>query len=292
MENNVFFDANGITTTSANHISNLAKESYMSIEKELSQIRFYTTKASLIDSNEEKVLRVGTENIDWIPEKLEEVARLKSLIAWFREAIKEKERLVREAKNKDSFETARELGIEVPEKPVREPYPSWDDMVAEWNIKTRNRYFWLDTQCSTIGKYIHPDGYLAVAREIFSDTIQNPCKLNGAGRDAILYTSEPTVSPESVDELYFSLQDKYRSYQAELNSMKHDIETKINTETSRIDSEYVKAMEEYNAAIREIMAKAQKYHNERLEETQSLKIAIPDNLKDTYKKLSELGKKK
>ena len=292
MENNVFFDANGITTTSANYIANVAKESYKNIESELNNVRFYSTTVSLIGTSDEKLLSDGMTTLDGISDKLDEVAKLKSLIAWFREAIKEKERLIREAKNMTVLEDAKALGIDMPEKPVKESYPIWDEMVALWNIKTRNRYLWLDTQCSTIGKYIHPDGYFAGAREDLSKKIQNPRSMSGTGRDAIVYQSKPTISMEDVDELYFSLQDKYRSYQAELNSMKHDIETKINAEINRIDSEYVKAMEEYNAKMGDVIAKTQKFHNERLTEMQSLKIAIPDNLKETYKKLSELGKKK
>lgn len=63
MENKVFFDANGITTTSANHVSTLAKESYMNIESELSNIRFYTTKISLMGSSDEKILNKGVLDV-------------------------------------------------------------------------------------------------------------------------------------------------------------------------------------------------------------------------------------
>ena len=38
-----FFAENGITATSANHLSNIAKENYMAIEKQMASLEFYRT---------------------------------------------------------------------------------------------------------------------------------------------------------------------------------------------------------------------------------------------------------
>ena len=40
----VFFAEHGITSTSANHLSNVAKENYMAIEKQMSSMEFYSTR--------------------------------------------------------------------------------------------------------------------------------------------------------------------------------------------------------------------------------------------------------
>lgn len=287
MENKVFFDANGITTTSANHISNLAKESYMAIEAELNNIRFCTTKISLMGSSDEKVLSKGVSDISDVPGKLKQIANLKSLIAWFREAIKEKERLVKVLNNTDDEELCVILGYELPTRPRKEAYPTIDELIDKMSIKERNRYYWLDTQCSTIGKYIHPNGYFANERKNLSDKKNNPFGLQGSGRDAILYSYIPTISVEYVDGMFFELQTQYREYQSELNSIKHTIQEQQNAEIFRIDAEYDSATKHYNAIMAEINNAIVAYRNKALRKIQSLKIAIPDALKDLYKSLSK-----
>ena len=89
----VFFAENGLTSTSANHIANLAKEAYQNLENELNSICFYTTKVSLLGTSTKEVLHYGNQLIDVT--KLDKIAELKSLIAWLREAIKAKEQLTR-----------------------------------------------------------------------------------------------------------------------------------------------------------------------------------------------------
>lgn len=78
-----FFKEQGLTSTSANHIANLAKEAYKELENELASTIFYTTTVSLISSEESKQLRKGVDSdfLDSVAEKLKKIARLKSLIA-------------------------------------------------------------------------------------------------------------------------------------------------------------------------------------------------------------------
>lgn len=179
------------------------------------------------------------------------------------------------------------LGLELPIHPVKEEYPTTDDIIDTLNIKQRNRYYWLDTQCSTIGKYIHPNGVFANERKELSNKKNHPNELNGSGRDAILYTYIPTISVKEIDDMFFSMQSEYREYQSELNSMKHDIQDKVNMEIFRIDSEYEHAVKAYNAKVEEINIAVNDYRYRKTVEIQSLKIAIPDNLKDLYKNLSK-----
>lgn len=291
MEKIVFFVEDGITVTQANYISNMAKESYMNIQKELDNIQFYTTEISLMGSSDKKVLREGTTDISKVSHKLLEIAKYKSLIAWFREAIKTKEFIVNTVKRLSREEICMQLQIELPEMPVREKYPTEEELIMKYDIKQRNRYYWLDTLCSTLGKFIHPSGTLAVARENLANVIHNPHVLHGEGRDAILYSKTPTKTTEEVDELFFDLQGKYRSYQSELNSMRYTIEQELNTEVHRIDTEYSFSMNNFNAKMREIDATVDKYRNELVIQKLKLRIAIPDALKETYNSLNEATRK-
>ena len=112
----IFFspENQGLTTTSANHIANLCKEAYMALEKELDEIQFVNSSVKLISSDSRNVLSEGITEVDSLQPKLLRIAQLKSLIAWLREAIKAKERLISEAKNL----TFADLDIETPITPT------------------------------------------------------------------------------------------------------------------------------------------------------------------------------
>ena len=51
-----FFAENGLTATSANHLSNIAKENYMAIERQMAKLEFYRTAVGLIGGSEETVV--------------------------------------------------------------------------------------------------------------------------------------------------------------------------------------------------------------------------------------------
>ena len=93
-----FFAENGLTATSANHLSNIAKENYMAIERQMAKLEFYRTAVGLIGGSEETVVSCGTgpERFSRIRKWVEEVCACKSLIAYLREAIKAKDKLTRD----------------------------------------------------------------------------------------------------------------------------------------------------------------------------------------------------
>ena len=57
----IFFGAEGLTTTSANHIANLAKEAYQSLESKLNTAVFYTTEIGILGSSASNTLKEGIE---------------------------------------------------------------------------------------------------------------------------------------------------------------------------------------------------------------------------------------
>lgn len=288
----IFFGENGLTTTSANYLANIAKETYRMMEDTLNNYSFYTKKISLIGSDIEKTISLGNteEELHSIPEFLNAVAQLKSFIAWIREAIKAKDRLIKEAKNLTDEEVAEALSIELPERPLKETVPTADDIIAAYNIKQRNRIYYLETMCSQIGSYIHPDGALTSARNDLKKALSSPNKVENTGRDTTIYSFIPTLELSKVDEIYFNLQATYRQYQAELNSLKHSIETAVQEEEKRINLEYAEALNNYCNSMNLLNAEIKAYKDTKITEAQSLKIIIPDSLKNIYNQLSNMGK--
>ena len=288
----IFFGEQGLTITSANYVANLAKEAYQALDRELALVKFYSLEVGLLGSEYSKSLRQGVsdEFVASIEGKLKEIAKYKSLIAWLREAIKAKDRLIKEASSLETSEICEKLGLEYPERPEKYTRLSSDDVVASWNIKQRNRYYYLDTVCSVIGYYIHPSGTFAQQRDELHNVLVENHKVEGNGRDMVIYTKTPSVTPQKVEDTFFSLQNEYREYQAELNSLKHSIELTLQ-EDERVKSLKEKEeLSEYALKVQEIMAKTKIYLNEEIAKAQGLKIIIPDSLKSTFEFVSKKGK--
>lgn len=271
----IFFAENGLTTTSANHIANIAKEKYQVLMKKLTGLEFYDSKVVSLMGSSEAFLSEGITDLSNIKKDLLDIAKLKSLIAWLREAIKAKEALRQEALS-STYNLVKPI-LPLEEDPITE-----EDVIGSWSIKKRNRYYYLDSVCATIGTYIHPGQPFAIARDNFTEKLSKPREASGSGRDMVIYTYTPSVSQEEVESTFMDLQETYRNYQSELNSMKYEIEETV--KASKID-----CMNKNNISYAAYSTEQQKYTNELalLREKEAtrishLKIVIPDALQDIY----------
>ena len=292
-KNMTFLSQNGITSTSANHISNMAKEAYQATEEELNQIQLYDYSISLI-GGEQTLLKAGSGIVylSGLKEKLGFIAQLKSLIAWLREAIKAKQAVVTAMETISNEALAATEGIEMPESPTAKSRLTEDEIVAEWDVKKRNRFYSLDTQCAVLGQFIHPKGAFSKARKDYANALVEPHKVEANGRDTLIYTKTPTVRVEDVDSVFFALQKSYREKQAELNSMKHEIEMAIQKDDQEKAVQERAEVTEYLAKMEGINANLKVLRNKKLEELRALKIVIPEQLKPIYQKVAAMGSSK
>ena len=121
--------------------------------------------------------------------------------------------------------------------------------------------------------------------------ISEPRTTSGSGRDTVLYIKTPSVDPEEVENIYMHLQDVYRGYQAELNSLKHSIETAVQADETKKTLEYEQKYKEYMRVMSDYSNRLQVLKQEAVTKAQALKIIIPDSLKSIYLVVSQLGKK-
>ena len=131
----IFFAENGLTTTSANHIANIAKEKYQVLMKKLTGLDFYDSKVVSLMGSSEALLSEGITDLSNIKKDLLDIAKLKSLIAWLREAIKAKEVLRKEALS-STYNLVKPI-LPLEEDPITE-----EDVIGSWSIKKRNRYYY------------------------------------------------------------------------------------------------------------------------------------------------------
>lgn len=293
----VFFKKEGeegvaLTSTSANHIANMAKEYIQGMETQLNNVSFLNVEVGLISANAHNVIQEGTsrEVLSSIPSMLESIAQAKSLIAWLREAIKAKNDLINGLQSVSLDDWCEENGVEKPLSPVAPHVLTEQEYYASLPIKERNRYYQLETVAAVIGKYIHPDGVLSDERKKLKDRIQHPHQVDGKGRDALIYTYEPSVSAEDVDNTFYELQKKHREVQAQLNAMKYSCEQAINESTNKVNTEYMAASQKYQAELKDVLGAFKTWKDEKSQEYSKLKIVVPNSLLGIYNTINSLGK--
>ena len=282
-----YFGEVGLTSTSANYICNLAKESYEKLESKLNATSFLEEYITIIGARAEtRVSLASKELLNTAPVMLKEIYNLKSLIAWLREAIKEKENLFKANK---LFESAEYTTL-MANRPVRKDYLTEQDVIESWTVKEQEEYLSLETKCAVIGKYIHPNGPLSRAKKDLSFRISHPIVTECSGRDTIVRRYQAVTTEEEVDALFFSLQNKHRELQAQLNGIKHKIEVALREDMQKKDEEYKLELEAYHAKLAELRESDKLTRIARDKEIEALKIIIPNDLKATYDSLAKLGK--
>lgn len=294
----VFFKKEGeegvaLTSTSANHIANLAKEYIQGVETQLNNICFFNAEVALVSSTGgASTIQTGEslEVLDSLQSLLDGVAQAKSLIAWLREGIKAKENLMKDLQTISLEDWCKENGIAKPEAPNYGHVLTEIEYYVSLPIKERNRYYQLETEAAVLGKYIHPDGHLSDARKELKDKLQHPHKVDGKGRDALIYTYIPTVDVAEIDNVFFELQKKHREIQAQLNAIKYSCKQAINESTNKVNTEYMVASQKYQAELKDVLGAFKTWKDEKSQEYSKLKIVIPHSLMGIYNTINGLGK--
>ena len=294
-----FFGENGITSTSANHVANLAKEAVRNVHEKLAATRFYSETVSLLTGGNEAIVRKGmnVDAVETLPDLVGSIAHANSLIAYLREAIKEKERRMNEALEYEDVEArlANKAKREAlfAASPVKEAYPMEEQVKMTWSIGEQEKYLSLEAEAAALGKFIHEDGYMSVARIDLMNKLNNPSKVDLNGSETVIHKYTPTVDIVTVDKVFNELQIRYRTIQAELNGMKKRVQDTIVNEKLRIDQEYARAKREYAQRLKDldnelndISNQEDVRRNELLKEVQALKIVIPNRLRSIYDALT------
>lgn len=291
MNNSVFFTTEkGITQTSANYLANIAKEELESCEAALGNISFLNVTAQLMGSGVKHDTHLGVNSIDDIENNIKRIGKMHSFIAWMREAIKAKDQLLKEAKDLSLEKFCEITGLVQPEKPQVNREVTESDIFDELSVKERNRYYYLEAVASSYGHYIHKHGAFSTARNALHYRLQTPTDIQGEGRDAILYTYEPSISAGKVDSKFMELQAQRREYDKELNEIKAKLNATAYKRNVEAQKKYTAEYQEYRHQLAEILSKHREYITAETERIAKLKIVVPEDLVDTLNYLNSLGK--
>ena len=280
----------GRTSTSANHLCNIAKEYYQNLEKMLTNQSLVTKTVSIVGQGSPNILINGITDLSPMQKALKEIAQCKALIAYFREGIKAKENLEKQVKD-----YASEKPQFTEPFPEREPYLTEEDIMATWPLEKRVRYYALEAKAATYGQYIHPNQAFAEQRATFHKALVGESTIKERENYVLIYESKPTLSLDEVEKTFFDLQNIHRETEAELNSLKQEIKDALKADKLQKDNafavayqQYMSAREEYNNALQALEIADSVKRTELFDIVHKLKIIIPENLKDMIKKLENL----
>lgn len=293
-KNKIFFGTKGITSTSANHIANIAKEVMEESRALLENITFVNCNVGLISSDVSRLTEKGydTDELGNIVLSINKVAECNALIAYLREAIKAKEEELDYIEGISTSKFLKIKGIEIvdPRSSHSLDFMTEDDAIALLSQQERIRYLILEATAAAIGNRIHPGKSFAEARRKLELKRKEPIKLVGSGSDALVYTYSPSADVDEVNETFMQLQSAHRTANKQLNSLKFKVKQIMDDHNLKAKREYAAQSEEYDRVIATYAKQAEAFIEEQKKELLELKIVIPSDFQKLFDELNSLIK--
>lgn len=285
----VFFAEKGITSTSANHVSNKGKELLKSEQAILENINFVNTTASLLSGGESRTITKGmsADSFESMHKTIAKIANLNAMSAWIHEAIKAKTEILEYVQSLSIDNWAKEQNIELPNAACKEFPITESDVIGTWDVAKRNKYYVYESYCSLVGKFIHPKGAFYEAKAQMNNAVQNPNKVEGSGRDAIIYSYEPSMPISDVNVEYNWLSTELRHKEAEFNKMKQEIVDAITEDKLAKAQKFNDAYAKYIDTMESIRNKFDMWKTKAVKEVSALKIYLPQGPKQTYDEINK-----
>ena len=296
--NDIYFGEEGMTSTSAQHVSAMANVMVQDVKQHIMGLRLYEKSIRVIGDVECKVEEVNN-TLPEISDGVKQICKANALIAWLREAVKEREKAQQYVQDMTLDKWMELEGIEKPTSPQPPMMPkiNFQDyntiLDTGLSVKEYNRFVELNSALAVYGEMIHDKGLLTRQKNELARIMQNPTEVKESGRDTIITTYKVDVNiGVDLDKLYTELQSEYRKLQAEKNgieakfsNMAMAYQTRKMEEWKAAKSQYDRDLTRVNSELVGIQTRMQEWKKQRLEELAALKIIIPNDLKALYKSL-------
>jgi hypothetical protein len=268
------------------------------VKQHIMGLRLYEKSIRVIGDVECKVEEVNN-TLPEISDGVKQICKANALIAWLREAVKEREKAQQYVQDMTLDKWMELEGIEKhtsPQPPMM-PKINFQDyntiLDTGLSVKEYNRFVELNSALAVYGEMIHDKGLLTRQKNELARIMQNPTEVKESGRDTIITTYKVDVNiGVDLDKLYTELQSEYRKLQAEKNgieakfsNMAMAYQTRKMEEWKAAKSQYDRDLTRVNSELVGIQTRMQEWKKQRLEELAALKIIIPNDLKALYKSL-------
>ena len=296
--NDIYFGEEGLTSTSANHVSAMANVMVNDLKQHINGLRLYRKYIRVIGETETLV----EERNDTLPEVIQTVERISkanALIAWLREAIKERENALNDVNNTDINTYAKRTGYEMIDRPSmpQEPRVNFQDyktmLDAGLTVKEYNRAMELNSTLAVLGEFVHEKGLLTKHKAELQRIAKNPVEVKESGRDTII-TRYEADDAAVIDEVYTELQARYRKLQAEKNGIDNKWSNMAAEYQVRRRAEYQTELNAWNAECAkwdaqyaELKDHWMTWKKQECDRIAALKIIIPKDLVNLYTELRD-----
>ena len=296
--NDIYFGNEGMTSTSANHVSAMANVMVQELKQRIMGLRLYEKSIRVIGDSEVTVETVNN-TLPEIHDTVKKICNANALIAWLREAVKEREQAQKYVSDMALDKWMDLHGIEPPEQPspARMPVINFQDyktiLDTGLTVKEYNRFMELNSALAVYGEIIHDKGLLTRQINELARIAQNPTEVKESGRDTIITSYSVDVNVcNDIERLYTEMQSEYRKLQAEKNGIEAkfsnlamDYQTRKLDEWKLAKKQYDRDLERVSSELVNIETQMKEWKKQRLDELAALKIIIPNDLKPIYKYL-------
>ena len=126
--NDIYFGEEGLTSTSANHVSAMANVMVNDLKQHINGLRLYRKYIRVI-GEEETLVEERNDTLPEVIQTVERISKANALIAWLREAIKERENALNDVNNTDINTYAKRTGYDMIDRPTmpQEPRVNFQD---------------------------------------------------------------------------------------------------------------------------------------------------------------------
>ena len=296
--NDIYFGDEGLTSTSASHVSAMANVMVNTLKQHVKGLRLYRKYIRVI-GHKETLVEERNDTLPEIVETVERICKANALIAWLREAVKEREKALSEINDKTIQDYAEMTGYEMIGRPMmpQEPHVNFQDLKtmldAGLTVKEYNRAMELNSTLAVLGEFIHEKGLLTATRATLQHIEKNPVEVEGSGRDTII-TRYEADKPDVVDAIYTELQARYRKLQAEKNGIDNKWSNQAAEYQVRKRAEYQDALAAWkaecsvwDAQYAELKDKWMLWKKQECDRIAALKIIIPKDLVTIYTELHD-----
>ena len=296
--NDIYFGNEGMTSTSANHVSAMANVMVQELKQRIMGLRLYEKSIRVIGDSEVTVETVNN-TLPEIHDTVKKICNANALIAWLREAVKEREQAQKYVSDMALDKWMDLQGIEPPERPspALMPVINFQDyktiLDTGLTVKEYNRFMELNSALAVYGEIIHDKGLLTRQINELARIAQNPTEVKESGRDTIITSYSVDVNVcNDIERLYTEMQSEYRKLQAEKNGIEAkfsnlamDYQTRKLDEWKLAKKQYDRDLERVSSELVNIETQMKEWKKQRLDELAALKIIIPNDLKPIYNDL-------
>jgi hypothetical protein len=255
-------------------------------------------KSIRVIGEQETVTERVNNTLPEIADAVQTICKANALIAWLREAVREREAGIENIKQKDLFAWMAENDKEFQEQPPVQTLPKInfnnlkDILGTGLTVKEYNRFVELNSALAVYGEIIHENGLLTKHKKKLHSIAQNPTEVKESGRDTLITTYKVDKAAEDIDALYVRLQSEYRKLQAEKNGIEEKfnklaLEYQVNQmeEYKKTKSESEAKLKEWNLGRKSLEIEMGEWKNAQIQRIADLKIIIPNDLKGIYEEL-------